>query len=327
MPLPIRALTDRKQYAVPVQFEKLVAGVEAFVETRPVVDALRECIISKLPLEVVDMIEEFVVAPERERLLVHWTKLKRCWEGKCVLEDDHPISADEVGCECFKCAPEECKDRDHPLNLTADGHVCPLSICYLTGGRLGPPCLFTKILARICKQNVLEFEEGFLHGTINHRKPLLEKHLDIDIWSTQTYSGVNKEAVLSWLVLPGNIWRTREWERSRARLDQENGFGIPVHVGATPSSAYERRFRKAMKKLGLKPFVHCAQKHTKALSVAQSEEEVSEGEVEVSENEEEVSESEEELAEGEEKTDGRDRLVPDEAGPWPKLILLTQGWP
>jgi hypothetical protein len=46
---------------VPVQFEKLVAGVEAYSETLPVINAVRECLIDegigKLPVELVEIIE------------------------------------------------------------------------------------------------------------------------------------------------------------------------------------------------------------------------------------------------------------------------------
>jgi hypothetical protein len=83
---------------VPVQFEKLVAGVEAYSETLPVINAVRECLIDegigKLPVELVEIIERFVVEPERERRLVVWSKLKRCWDDKCILKEDHPIPAE-----------------------------------------------------------------------------------------------------------------------------------------------------------------------------------------------------------------------------------------
>jgi hypothetical protein len=246
----ISSLTDREQMAVPVEFEKLVAGVEAFDKTLPIITALRESRIAKLPEELIEMIEEFVLAPERETRLDVWSKLKRCWEGKCVLEDDHPIPADHEGCECRGCAREKCKRE------------------------------------AIHRQNVYKFEDEFSsYGPLYERESLLARQLSVGIWVAQTSFDDNKWAVLEYLTLPLHYGMREGWKSrdSPFTLGSESGFGVPVHLSATPSPAsLTEVFGKAMKRLGLKTFVHSAQKHTQALSAARDEEEVSEGEEGVS---------------------------------------------
>jgi hypothetical protein len=309
-----------------VPFEKLGAHVQAHVETSPIIAALRLCnrfgngansYIHKLPIELVERIEKFVVEPERERHLVHWSKLKKCWEGKCILKDDHPIPEQEP-CPCFDCARVECKFKDHPLNL--NGHVCLAepSGCYLINWRFRPACIKRtesrkETWKEICKQNKQSYEDEFTDGYLNLQGTLLRKHFGIGIWVTQTAFNVDKWAVLAYLTLPYPSQRYERWEeRLDSTLGSDSGIGIPLHIGAAPSAASLKRFDKALKRLGLKLFIHRSQKHAEAL--------------EVGEDEDEVSESEEEVSEGEEKTARSDK-VPDAAGAWPQLTLLMQNRP
>lgn len=174
---------------MPVQFEKLVAGVEAYAETLPVVNALRECIIGngigKLPVELVRMIEKFVVEPERERRLVLWSKLKRCWEGKCFLKEDHPIPAEEDWCPCYTCSREECRSKSHPLNVNE--HVCKRAPCYLNWLGREPSCRHGKAMMDVHRQDVDKFEEEYSsYGPLYEQESLLERILKIGIWVTQT---------------------------------------------------------------------------------------------------------------------------------------------
>jgi hypothetical protein len=199
------SLTDWKQWALPVRFEKLVAGVQAFEETLPAITALRlcnrfsqgaNCHIHKLPLELVELVGEFVVEPERERRLLVWSRLKRCWDRKCIFEDDHPIPAEHNGCPCCGCAREECKSMSHPLNL--NGHVCLAGPrqCYLSD--LNRPmshlrCKFRDTLRGICYENQIKFENEFSsRGPLYKQESLLKRHFGVGIWVTQTSFNVDK---------------------------------------------------------------------------------------------------------------------------------------
>jgi hypothetical protein len=113
-------------------------------------------------------------------------------------------------------------------------------------------------------------------------------------------------------------WESRI-SRADLALSSTSGFAVPVHLSATKSPASLERFPKALKRLGLKPFVHRAQKHIRALSVAQGGNEVSEGEEEVSEGEEEILRAVEESA--------RSGKGHKKAETWPQLIMLMESDP
>jgi hypothetical protein len=339
----ISSLTDRTQWALPVRFEKLVAHMEAFEETLPAITTLRlcnrfgqgaNCHIHKLPLELVELVGEFVVEPERERRLVVWSKMKKCWDRKCIYWDDHPIPAEHGGCSCYECAREECKIMSHPLNL--NGHVCLAKPhrCFLTDpyDRLyRERCTHDKTRSTTCLDNKVKFENEFSsRGPLYKQESLLKRHFGIGIWVTQisfNVFNVDKWAVLAYVTLPDHHEMREGWgTRANSDLSTISGFAVPVHLSATPSLASLERFPKALKRLGLKPFIHRAQKHIGALSVAQSGEEVSEGEEKVSEGEEEVSEGEEEVSRAMEES-ARSGKGHKKAETWPQLIMLMKSDP
>ena len=77
---------------VPVRVDKLVAHLEAYVQTIPAITALRlcnrfgkgdDCHIHKLPVELVDEVEKLIIEPERERRLAVWIREMKCWSKKC----------------------------------------------------------------------------------------------------------------------------------------------------------------------------------------------------------------------------------------------------
>jgi hypothetical protein len=306
----ISSLTDRKQWALPVCFEKLVAHIEAFEATLPAITALHEYLIARdptVPPEVVEMIEEAVVAPEGERHLAIWSRLKKCWEGKCVLEDDHPIPADQDGCPCYDCAREECKSMSHPLNL--NGHVCLAKPhrCYLNRSKPNRDCTIGATRETICEQNGYEFEDGFSnYGPLSEMEILLERNFGIGIWVSQTLSKVNKRAALAYLTRPSYDLMREKWEFPESPLSSESGFGVPVHLSGAPSAESLRRFPRALRILHLELFVH---QHVEDLSVAQGGEEVSEGEGEVP------------SAGGQSARSGKG---PKKAEIWPQLTLLMK---
>lgn len=299
---------------VPVQFEKLVAGVEAYSETLPVINAVRECLIDegigKLPVELVEIIERFVVEPERERRLVVWSKLKRCWDDKCILKEDHPIPAEQDWCPCYDCSSEECRSKSHPANL--NGHVClaQRGICYLNWFGRDPVCRRDRIWRDIHEQNIDKFEDELgSHGRLYEQESLLKRKLNIGFWVTKTCFNVDERAALAYLTLPDSVWRSEAWEDNYS----ESGFGIPVHLSAAPSPEFlKKTFDKALKKLGLEISVHRSQEHAEALSVTKDEKKVSEGVKEVSKVMEES---------------GGSGKVPKKAETWPQLTLLMHSDP
>ena len=81
-----------------MRIDLLGAHLEAYVETLPTISALRlcnkfgsgpQCFINKLPVELIGMIEDFVVEPVRERARASWAKEYKCFQGNCRMIDDH----------------------------------------------------------------------------------------------------------------------------------------------------------------------------------------------------------------------------------------------
>jgi hypothetical protein len=185
-------------------------------------------------------------------------------------------------------------------------------------------CANIVVASTTCLDNKVKFENEFSsRGPLYKQESLLKRHFGIGIWVTQisfNVFNVDKWAVLAYVTLPDHHEMREGWgTRANSDLGTISGFAVPVHLSATPSLASLERFPKALKRLGLKPFIHRAQKHIGALSVAQSGEEVSEGEEEVSEGEEEVSRAMEESA--------RSGKGHKKAETWPQLIMLMKSDP
>ncbi|KAM0701675.1 hypothetical protein Q7P35_010584 [Cladosporium inversicolor] len=71
-------LTTTLTWALPVRVEQLGAHLEAYIATLPTITTLRlcnrfgasdDCHINRLPVELVKLIEEYIVEPEREKAL------------------------------------------------------------------------------------------------------------------------------------------------------------------------------------------------------------------------------------------------------------------
>lgn len=68
---------------MPVRVEQLGAHLEAYIATLPIITTLRlcnrfgtgnNCHINRLPIELVKLIEEYIVRPERNKALLTWSQ-------------------------------------------------------------------------------------------------------------------------------------------------------------------------------------------------------------------------------------------------------------
>jgi hypothetical protein len=120
-----------------VRIDKLGAHLEAYANTLPVVTALRlcnrlgkgaSCYIKKLPIELVETIEQFVLDSERERCLAFWSKELKCWKEECAMYDEHLTQQEqEIFCAQFGCTREDCNDEVHMFGGEGGephGHAC-----------------------------------------------------------------------------------------------------------------------------------------------------------------------------------------------------------
>jgi hypothetical protein len=105
----VRALT----WAVPVDYDRLVPALKAYATIKPSIEPIlasnklpqtQECFISKLPQELVDKINAYVMSKELKKQYMKWTKLEACYNGSCnrtdhLSEDEWEQLADEVADE------------------------------------------------------------------------------------------------------------------------------------------------------------------------------------------------------------------------------------
>ena len=265
-----------------MRVEKLGAHLEAYVDTLPVITALRlcnkfgkgpECHIRKLPTEIVDAVEELVINLEREKRLIRWSQLLRCYTGQCNPENGHPLSGEENVCYAdHDCVLEDCAHQFHEFHNATHREVC--------------------------LNNSREFERELRSGSLWSRRKLLRSQLGIALWISPTCSNANGYTALAYLTLPDDPQRNETWLEAPCWEINDIGYGMPMHVGASPSPASLKRFPRALMKLGLEVFVHCRQK---ALSTGNREVK----ELEVTDDSAESGE------------------VVEKAATWPQLTLLV----
>ncbi|KAF7195747.1 hypothetical protein HII31_02882, partial [Pseudocercospora fuligena] len=79
-------------WAMPVDIVQLGAHLEAYDTVQPMINTLRLCnrfgrgdkaAITKLPVELVLRVEEYLMIEERVKLLNAWATDLRCWKGQC----------------------------------------------------------------------------------------------------------------------------------------------------------------------------------------------------------------------------------------------------
>lgn len=78
--------------ALPVPIDVLGAHLEAYVTLLPTTTGLRLCNrfgrgdharVQALPIELMELIETYLVRATREELREHWSTLLKCWENRC----------------------------------------------------------------------------------------------------------------------------------------------------------------------------------------------------------------------------------------------------
>lgn len=116
-----------------MRIEKLGAHLEAYVDTLPVITSLRLChrygkgansYIYKLPIELVGIIEQFVVEPEREKHLATWSKEPKCRNKECKMHDHFTPEEHEVFGAHHGCMRQGCEDEAHTTFGKPHGHAC-----------------------------------------------------------------------------------------------------------------------------------------------------------------------------------------------------------
>lgn len=266
-------------YAIPVHAADLGAHLEAYVDALPTLTTLRLCnrygkgdrvFISKLPIELVKLVEHHLVQPIRERHCVCWRRDLKCFELKCDMLDH--LSFDDKLDIYFEMIdyygpPTDDDAWEDPSEETVD-----------------------RVLSRHsfpgyddCWEGHYDRRGGWLDRVGRDRsglnifekhKSLISAHFGVDIWRSNVRLPQSDadfwdayeapDTTVTYLTMPNHQPRSERWYISEGEMESgifgcESGYGVPVVPGQPPSAKSLRRFARAMKILDLEVFVHKSQ--------------------------------------------------------------------
>ena len=284
-----RASANRQysQYALPVCAEALAAQVKAQIDARPTLHALRLCNrfghgrFSDFPVELVQMIEGFIIKEVHEEVTKELKVASRCFKNKCsILDHTDRSTLLEIYAECattflprdFVYFPDD-PDDEQLVDALEDSYEA-------LGGHEEVEAHQTN------RSNWAELVGGIFSQS-NRRE--FQKCFGLDIWSSfvslpDDGMGFSDEigfpqATIAYLTLPDSVERRHKWSwnlREQMQFDTfyeypsthgQNGFGMAVNINRRPSAEELSRFPQALKVLKLNVFVHSSQKHFPALGL------------------------------------------------------------
>lgn len=270
-----------------MRIDKAGAHLQAYIDTLPTIIALRlcsrfgsgpQCCINKLPVELVSIIEKFIVEPAREETFVTWSRNYRCFELRCDIIDDHMTH-----------------DQQHELYHLDENRPCSETTqCTFNQ----EPNMETAAINRKKMLNCVFDSTGFWdaehdirvgaweskvgmddsHCIFTQHEVLLRSHFGIDFWTSivrlpplevvrrkseewKLTEGHNTSS-MAYMTLPNDGHTREKWATRLHGDDFETGYASSVHLGATPSQASLRRFSRALNILGLEVFIHPQQRRT-----------------------------------------------------------------
>jgi len=202
-----------------------------------------DCYIKKLPTELVERIEHFVLESEREKCLTTWSKELVCWRKECTMYDDHLTPQEqEIFCAQHGCMREGCDDEAHIFGGEGGeprGHACSgrgkcalaHSLSYEESVISTSKKLYEHTFEAECSDNRASFQRKIEDGFLYSHRHLLKTHFGVDFWTTTTRSTPSfdwaDKIALAYLTLSGDF----------------------------SSLAVVKRFHDALKKLGLEIFI------------------------------------------------------------------------
>lgn len=261
--------------ALPVCAAQLGAHLEAYLDTLPAMNALRACNrfgkgpachIRKIPAELVQTIAQYYILPVREENLRRWMLCLDCFTDSC--ESAHHFSKEQL-LECY----HEIRENDlFELSGGDDPDDDDLEQLRLSLDETMSDGHFSR----------REEWQIKVHKVLTSNRALFRKHFGLDIWLSNVCMGTSPregpaDTTVTKLVLPDRVTHSKAWTRhmSEDGYDEptyESGYGMTVSMDKHPTPEEIQNFKRAMKVLDLKPFIHETQSQTKALSLASTKE-------------------------------------------------------
>ena len=274
-----------------MRVEQLGAHLEAYIATLPMIITLRlcnrfgtgdDCHVNRLPIELVKLIEEYIVGPERKMALLTWSQQKKCNEKKCKVFDHYSATKEELfqryheligSCRCEEKGT--CGVNHH----RACGHrLCADAKAELPGRGFE---VFRKLSSlgilpawsELCQSQQEEWQkrvgtiekggsysprEHFEDGFFDKQQEILQTHFGIIVWlghssapylNRHTGDCTSSYTTTAHLALPGTTIYRKVWcsnKQSRAK-----SFDMPFTLGSVPTEKSLLRLPRALKILGL----------------------------------------------------------------------------
>lgn len=249
-------------WAQPVKVEVLGAHLQAYIDLLPTINTLRLCnrfgqgpnaYISKLPLELVQKVEKYLVEGERQERLVEWNRVKKCFE--CTCDDTDHFTEEEI---------HRIFDHHYDCCWNDDG----LSDGWKQG-RFSELVDFDQWYDIHCKRrndwaHKVSRPSSQQHGFFSESQDIMYKHFGLNVWTSvvrleeQNYviECDATETTIGYLTLPPRSSASEDWSLSMSELEcgdwkLETGCGMVIENTAQPSKQSLKRFPRAMKILGL----------------------------------------------------------------------------
>ncbi|KAI7154133.1 hypothetical protein KC343_g14268 [Hortaea werneckii] len=274
-------------WAVPVEVEVLGAHLEAYVNLQPTINTLRMChrfgkgdqaAITKLPVELLNEIEDILMEEERRKRREEWETDFRCFQLHCDLRDHiDPSEIDDLTRQF---------EDDVRLDYSFEEWTSCLDFYEFVEERVNE-FLFENILDkthwerrerwRIRVGESTSRVGGLLSLLAN--AALFQMHFGLAIWTSHVYVGEpldhcfrgdgidhGGETTVAYLMLSSQRQRfARQWPLSEDKNgnlrddDVVSGYGLRLKEAKALAESDVRRFKRAMNILGLQPRVHGSQ--------------------------------------------------------------------
>lgn len=273
-------------WAVPVNIEQLGAHLEAYTTLQPVFSKLRLCnrfgsgpkaAIPKLPIELVQHIERYILQDKQRELLPAWARDLRCWRSLCqpiehlqdldilemyndIQQEMEPDSSDYEECGCCYTRKTAETVSGHVRSFIAD------ELSELAGERMygrWRPEHDNRVQAwhkRVGRPTETS------RGRFDELSRVLEKHFGLKVWishgqESRTLDFMDENVACTteaYLHLPQAASTERGFEHHYVDYDYDSrrratevGFAAPISMPVALSTQDAKRFTRALKALNI----------------------------------------------------------------------------
>ena len=240
----------------------LGANLQTYLGLLPILNRLRLChrygqgpdvAINRLPVEIIDQIEEHLVRDARSHYLTEWEKDAQCFQYTC-----------QAHCHFTE---EELDEYHSQVNAPVE----PLDHFYQVSQQSGT---IEKTLAASSEEYV-SWEERHdrrqknwsshfgPNGFFARHQELVREHFGLEIWFSNfdhpadTFSRAGVDMTTAFLVLPDMITKSTPWKEKRSQSSYgstliHHSFELPIKVPKTPATSDLQKFRRMLNVLNLK---------------------------------------------------------------------------